>query len=306
MTSNDRRLQVLVLMGGPDAEREVSLMSGREVATALRETNRYDVVEQVIDRPTARELAGMGGDVIFPVLHGQWGEGGGLQRELEAIDAVYVGSGPESSALAMNKLATKTLLCQHDVASPPARELRPDDRCDLDPPLVVKPVDDGSSVDLCVCRTREEVTRARAELHPHRPRLMVERFVAGRELTVGIALDEVLPLIEIVPADGLYDYAAKYEREDTGYTLDPPLPDGVAEECRRVAMVAFRRLGCRDIARADFILEGTTAWFLELNTMPGFTTHSLVPMAARHAGTPLPELCARLVQAAVRRQPQPV
>ncbi|MHC4947242.1 MAG: D-alanine--D-alanine ligase family protein [Planctomycetota bacterium] len=295
------RPTVVVLMGGPDAERDVSLMSGREVAAALRRSERFDVREAVVDAPDETELDRLGGDVVFPVLHGRWGEGGPLQERLERIGRPYVGSGPRASALAMDKLATKTVLAADDVPTPPARQLRPEDPCDLEPPLVLKPVDDGSSVDLRICRDRAELDAARRLLHPRRGRLLAERFIAGRELTVGVVLGAALPVIEIVPATEFYDYEAKYTRDDTRYHLDPPLPDGCADACRRLAGLAYRRLGCRDLARVDFMLDERGPWFLELNTMPGFTTHSLLPMAAAHAGTPMPELCGRIVDEALRR-----
>lgn len=298
-----RSATVLVLMGGPDAEREVSLASGREVAHALRAGVRFNVVEQVIDKPTVAELRDMaaGVDVVFPVLHGHWGEGGPLQELLEQIGLPYVGSQPRAASLAMNKLATKTMLARDAVPTPRSRQLMADDECDLAPPLVLKPVDDGSSVDLRICRSAEEVAAARAVLHPRRPMLMAEQYIKGREVTAGILLGKPLPLIEIVPAVEYYDYEAKYTRDDTRYIISPKLPDGVAQACERVAMLAFTRLGCRDLARVDFIVDERGPWFLEINTMPGFTTHSLVPMAAASIGKNMSEICAALVEAALAR-----
>lgn len=300
---------VLVLMGGPDAERGVSLVTGRAVAAALRDSGRFaNVVERTIDRPGADELRLMvsecRADVVFPALHGQWGEGGALQALLEEADAAYVGSRPKPAALAMDKLATKMLISREGIPTPSARELRTGEECDLDPPVVVKPVDDGSSVDLRICRDQSSFDHARRELEIKRPRLMAERFIAGRELTVGVVHERALPVIEIVPADGTYDYEAKYDRDDTQYRIEPELPDGVTERCRGMALRAHQLLGCRDLSRADFILDDDEGvWLLEINTMPGFTPHSLVPMASAHAGRPMPELCASLVEAALKRGP---
>ena len=302
MSSNDAKPTVVVLMGGPDAERDVSLMSGREVAESLRESGRYSVVERTIDKPTGIELAAIGGDVVFPVLHGPWGEGGPLQDLLEEIGRPYVGSPPLTARTAMNKLATKMILSVEGVPTPPACEVQADDViCDLDPPLVLKPVDDGSSVDLRICHTPQAVATARAELHPRRSRLMAERYVPGRELTVGVAMGKPLPLIEIVPATDFYDYDAKYLRDDTAYLIEPDVPPGVSERCTALAMLAFERLGCRDIARVDFMVQDDEVWFLEINTMPGFTTHSLIPMAAARIGLDMRNLCADLVDAALQR-----
>ncbi len=135
---------------------------------------------------------------------------------------------------------------------------------------------------------------------------MAEQYVNGREVTVGIVGGRALPLIEIVPGPEVefYDYQAKYFRDDTRYILDPELPPGVAERCRRIAMLAFRRLGCRDVARVDFMVDDRGPWFLEINTMPGFTTHSLVPMAAASRGLAMPRLCHMLVDAALSRGPR--
>ena len=302
-----RKPIVLVLRGGPDAEREVSLMSGAEVAGALVESGLFTVVDEVINQPTEQQLRDLvkqhEAEVIFPVLHGPWGEGGGLQEILEEVGVPYVGSKPRPARLAMNKFATKTLLAQDHVPTPPAIQIEPEDECDLEPPLVLKPVDDGSSVDLRICLTREDIEVARAELHPRRERLLAEEYIDGRELTVGYVCGDTLPLIEIMPAMEYYDYDAKYVRDDTRYVLDPELPAGVTERCRELTLIACRRLGCRDVARVDFMLDERGPWLLEVNTMPGFTTHSLVPMAAAHAGRPMPDLCAYLTQTALDRSP---
>jgi D-alanine-D-alanine ligase len=297
------RASILVLYGGPGAERAVSIMSGREVAQALQDSRAFHVIEQLIDAPSAAELDSMGGDVIFPVLHGRWGEGGALQSILETLGKPYVGCRPQAAALAMDKWATKTLMARHGVPTPRAQVVEAGERLDIAPPLVLKPVDDGSSVDLRICHTREQVDAGRRELHPMRGRLLAEQYIRGRELTVGIALDQVLPIIEIVPSAAVefYDYQAKYHRDDTGYVLDPKLPPGIADQCRSMALTAYRQVGCRDVGRVDIMLDERGPWFLEINTMPGFTTHSLVPMAARHVGMPMPRLCAALAEAALAR-----
>ncbi len=292
---------VVVLMGGPDAEREVSLTSGRQVAQALRERGRYVVAERVIDRPSAAELPLDGADVVFPVLHGPFGEGGPLQSRLERRGVPYVGSQPAAAALAMDKLASKDLVAAAGVQTPVACRLEPGAPCPIRPPLVLKPNADGSSVDLMICRDEAEVAAARSRLHARRGAVLAERYVSGREITAGVVLGGALPLIEIRPATAFYDYQAKYHRADTRYTIDPEMQPGVSEACTAAALAAFDRLGCRDIARADFIVDAQGPWFLEINTMPGFTTHSLVPMAAASLGMDMPALCGALVDAALAR-----
>jgi D-alanine-D-alanine ligase len=303
--NSSRKPRVLVLMGGPDAEREVSLMSGAEIVRALTSTGTFDVVPLTVLRPTAEELLAEKPDVIFPIVHGPFGEGGPLQEILEAIAQThgigYVGPKPQPARVAMHKLATKQVASSVGVRTPRSREVRRGEPLDLLPPLVLKPSNDGSSVDLRICRSAAEVDVARLELEPKREFLMAEEFIAGREMTVGIVDGEVLPIIEIVPAVEFYDYQAKYFRDDTRYVVEPELPAHIAEEMRSATKAVFTALGLRDVARADFMVDERGAWFLEINTAPGMTTHSLVPMASRHRGVEMPELCARLVRAAMAR-----
>ena len=305
MVQSRERNRILVLMGGPDAEREVSLQSGREIADSLRVGDRFEVFEEIIDRPDLDQLGRLIHDcraeVVFPALHGRWGEGGALQELLEEIGVTYVGSRPRPAQVAMDKIATKRLAEAERIATPEYQVLEAGDACTLRPPLVLKPVDEGSSFDLAICRTTEEIETARADLQARRPRLLAEAYIQGRELTVGILCGEALPLIEIIPAVEFYDYEAKYEREDTQYVASPDVPDGVAESCQAYAMLVYRRLGCRDLARVDFMLDARGPWLLELNTMPGFTTHSLVPMAASATGRSMPDICAQLVETALAR-----
>lgn len=306
-TVSRRQAGALVLMGGPDAERAISLESGTAVAGALRADGRYRVAEKVIDTVDADDVlrlcAERDTDVIVPILHGAWGEGGPLQSVLETAGIPYVGSPPDAAALAMDKLRSKVLLGAGGVRTPPAVALEAGDACSIAPPLVLKPIDEGSSVDLRICHTEAEVQAERHALHPKRGRLLAEAYVDGRELTVGLLDGAVLPIIEIVPAVDFYDYAAKYERADTRYVLDPVLPDDVVDDCLAMALTAFRAIGCRDLARVDLMLDERGPWFLEINTMPGFTAHSLVPMAARAVGLPMPDLCAKLVEIALGRHP---
>ena len=292
--------RVLVLKGGPDAEREVSIRSGTMVASALRRAG-MDVHEATIDRATPEEIRSLRGDVVFPVLHGAWGEGGALQEILDADGRPYVGSGPSAARLAMDKVATKRAVAAIGVPTPASQELRPGVEFTLACPVVLKPADDGSSVDLRICRSPQDVMRARLELEPRRDRILAEEYVVGRELTVGLVDGECLPIIEIRPNDGTYDYEAKYNRDDTQYLLDPALPGGIAEAVRAFSRAAWHAAGCRDVARADFMLDERGPWFLEINTMPGFTDHSLLPKAAAHAGIPMERLVALLAGRALAR-----
>jgi D-alanine-D-alanine ligase len=309
-----------VLGGGPDAEREVSLTSSQAVADAINQSGRFTALREVIDTLSIDTLRALRGDIIFPVLHGGWGEGGPLQDLLEFDGRPFVGSMSRAARQAMDKLSTKLVALRLGIPTTEGWVL---DRRDNTPPcalpLVIKPVHEGSTIGLYVCRTMQEWADARRKIDQETEFGTVRSYLiepmiagetpaagrttakAGRELTVGIIDGHALPIIEIVPAEGLYDYEAKYTREDTDYRLDPALPAGVKDRIQDQTARIARALGVRHVARADFMLDAFgTPWFLEINTMPGFTSHSLVPKAAAHAGIPMPELCARLSEMAVR------
>jgi D-alanine-D-alanine ligase len=302
--------RVTVLMGGPDAERPVSLQSGDQVATALRRIDGFTVNEHAIDRPDTEALAtllrGDRAEVVYPVLHGSWGEGGALQASLDEIGIPYVGSGADASSLAMDKMATKSTAVDLDIRTPAACVVPRDGAIDLQPPFVLKPVDEGSSVGVRMVTDQAQLTSILNELQSSHGRVMAEAFIAGRELTVTVLGAETLAPVEIEVSSGFYDYEAKYIRDDTRYTVSPPLPPGIEDRMAADSRSLFDALGCRDIARVDWLLEdspidGPRAWMLEVNTIPGMTSHSLVPMAAAAGGIDMSELCRRLVDFALTR-----
>jgi len=308
---------VLLLAGGPDAEREVSLKSAAGIAGGLAASG-YDVHQRVIDRITQAELGAMPGDVIFPALHGKYGEGGPLQVLLGADGRPFVASGFRAARTCMDKVLTKSIAREVGLLCAPTMILDPaDDGLPLDLPVVVKPIFEGSTIGLHICRTTEDWRRAHGASASSGKPCMVEPFVRGKELTLGLipAFSRdgsgrakaraggrltPLPLIHITPAEGLYDYEAKYTRNDTHYIVGPSLPQGLAERLSEQTLALASAIGVRHLCRADFILDDLNrAWFLELNTLPGFTDHSLVPMAAATIGLPMPELCSLLVEAAL-------
>lgn len=301
-------LKIMVLAGGPDREREVSLVSGRAVTDALEEAGHEvrlcDVGPEELS--CLDEFERWGGQVVFPALHGTWGEGGALQQILEQRAVAYVGSPPQAADRAMDKAIAKQQISAANIPTPQFEVLEAGRSPQLEPPLVLKPLREGSSIDMEICRDQTAMERTLQRLRPRYPKLLAERFVSGKELTVGIIGDRhaangcrALPPIQIIPAEGFYDYQAKYERDDTRYLFEIDLPAELLEELVARALRAHRLLGCRHLSRVDFIADAEgQLWFLEINTIPGFTTHSLVPMAARKAGLPLPALLDQLVQLA--------
>lgn len=310
--STDPYPTILVLGGGPDSEREVSIRSAKGIAGALA-VSGFKVVNQTIDRLSADELKALPGEVIFPILHGGWGEGGPLQDVLEADGRAFVGSMSRAARHAMDKIATKFTALALGITTTPVHvlDLR-DSVCPLPYPAIVKPVHEGSTVGLFVCTCDEDWAWARKTIDESRATgdaraYMIEPCITrrgggkARELTVGLLDNRALPIIEIVPADGLYDYEAKYIRNDTTYIVEPTLPQGLTRKLQEQTAALAKVMGIRHLARADFMLDDEgNAWFLEINTAPGFTDHSLVPKAAKHEGIEMPELCRRLVELAIR------
>lgn len=297
-------ISVLVLGGGVGGEREVSVLGAAAVAAALEQTGVFRVEKRIIETITLDQLGALPGECVFPVLHGPWGEGGPMQDLLIADGRPFVGSGPGAARLAMDKIALKSIAANLGVNAAISAVLDPDDPvCPMPLPVVVKPIREGSTVGLFICRSLDDWRRAHAMSAASGRQCMIEPYVEGRELTVGVVGDEALPIIEIVAPGGLYDYEAKYTRSDTIYRVNPDLPMGVADQLKSDSVRIAQRIGVRHLCRVDFLLDGAgRAWLLELNTMPGFTDHSLVPMAARaRAPAPLemPWLCAALVELAL-------
>ena len=291
--------KVTVLKGGPSAEREVSLSSGRECAAALREAG-YKVTELDAGPDVATRLAEMRPDVVFNALHGRWGEDGCVQGILEWLRLPYTHSGVLASALAMDKTRSKAVFAEAGI--PVAKSLI---RCKdeimarhvMEPPYVVKPNNEGSSVGIYIVHEAANGPPAIADDMPDH--LMVEAYVAGRELTVTVMGERALCVTEIV-TDGWYDYHAKYAPGGSRHQLPAQVPDEITEACLAHSARAHDVLGCRGVSRTDFRwddtlgLDGLIA--LETNTQPGMTPTSLVPEQAAHVGIGFPELCDWIVK----------
>ncbi len=307
-----RPLDVTVLMGGPSAERDISLLSGEAIAAALERCG-HKVTRSDIMPNDLSALDRQGADVVFIALHGDFGESGEVQQLCEGRGLRYTGSGPYSSRAAMDKAATKQLLKRAGLDTPDwmiIEEFHSHERvaqwlAELPPPVVLKPVNGGSSVDVIIAR--DEATRDAAieMLLDRYGRVMLEQYAPGRELTVGILGDEALPVLEIVPDGDFYDKYAKYDDgAATRYVFAHGLSDELCDRVRTAALTCHRILKCRDMSRVDFILDADNVpQILETNTIPGFTSHSLLPMAAAKVGIGFDELVDRIVQMAADRSP---
>ena len=290
---------VAVLKGGISSEREVSLRSGAAVARGLRvlgcEAIEVDVTERRFTLPSAAEA-------VFIALHGAYGEDGGVQRELEAMGIPYTGSGPESCRVAFDKGLTRSACARRGIPIPEGRVFQTlPGQSPLPLPVVVKPTREGSSVGFTQVGTPEAwLSAARAALACHGEAL-VERYIAGRELTVGIVGDQTLPVVEIRAPGGCYDYAAKYTAGRTEYLCPAPIGPELEAALAVRAAETFEAVGARGFARIDFRVDAAGRPFvLELNSIPGFTETSLLPKAAAAAGIPFPELCGRILACAGR------
>ena len=294
--------KVAVLFGGTSAEREVSLNSGSRVLAALLrrgvDAHAFDPAERCLD-----ELKGF--DRVFIALHGRYGEDGTIQGALELMHIPYTGSGVMASAVGMDKWRTKLLWSAVGLAIPKFVLLTENSdfaaiEKQLGLPLFVKPACEGSSIGISMVRQSGRLCQAYLEAARHDSLVIAEEGVMGGEYTVAILGEgddmQALPIIKIEPATEFYDYEAKYMRDDTAYRCPCGLPEARELELRAQALEAFRVLGCRGWGRVDFLMdEEGNAYFLEANTSPGMTDHSLVPMSAREAGITYDELVVRIL-----------
>ena len=313
-------MQVLVLAGGLSAERDVSLRSGRRVAEALR-TARSDwqVIERDVDATLLAELAADAPDCVVPLLHGSAGEDGAVRDVLECLGLPYVGSRAAASRLAFDKPVAKTLVRRAGVATPEAvalphatfRELgAPGVMSALERgigfPLVVKPARGGSALGVSIVRAAAELPAAMVGAFAYGDVAMLEGFVEGTEVAVGVIETPdgpvALPAVEIAADGGFYDYAARYTAGTTEFHVPARLDDAVAKAAAEVALTAHETLGLRDWSRSDLIIDAEgTPWFLEVNVAPGMTETSLVPQALVAAGIDMGAQMAALVERAIAR-----
>lgn len=333
------RLNVAVLLGGLSAERQVSLATGRQVLGAL-DPARYSAFpfDPACLRPgflapqpasdgmprglvgedtlagaptTLAELQARRPDVALLCLHGRYGEDGTIQGLLEILGIPYTGSGVQASALAIDKRRTKELLAASGIPTPPAAVVRAPqearERSDRPPlPLMVKPNREGSTLGATIVRQAEALEAAVCEALRYDDQVLLEQFIEGTELTGAVLGNrelQALPLIEIVPRGGFYDYHAKYEPGATEEIVPARISPEATSRAQEMSRRAHEILGCRGFSRTDFILSGEDLWVLELNTIPGMTPTSLLPRAAAAAGIGFPQLLDRMIELALEPVP---
>jgi D-alanine-D-alanine ligase len=306
----NRDLHIVVLMGGWSAEREVSLMSGRGVAEALRGNGWSNVTELDMDRDVAVRLAELKPDVVFNALHGTPGEDGSVQGMMDLMGLTYTHSGLETSVIAIDKELTKMVLVPHGIRMPAGKIVSSESLFREDPiarPYVLKPVNEGSSVGVAIVAEDgnygSPIGRDVEGPWNHFERLLAEPFIRGRELTVAVVGGEALGVTELKPVAGFYDYDAKYTDGLTVHVCPAEVPDGIASAMKTMALDAHRLLGCRGASRSDFRWDDERGedglYLLEVNTQPGMTPLSLVPEQAKSQGTSYAELVETLIAEAL-------
>jgi D-alanine-D-alanine ligase len=292
--------KVAVLMGGPGSERDVSLATGRGVAKALRSlganVTEVDVRDANFKLPNDIELA-------FISLHGTFGEDGQVQKILEDRGVRYTGEGVEESRLAFDKIRSKEKFREHEVRTPNWQVIRPGQNPTIPIPIVIKVPRQGSTVGIYIVKNEREIASALEAGSEYDHEFLVEKFVPGRELTIGILGNDALPILEIVPKGGFYDFANKYPFLNPGagggaeHICPAPIPENQTRAIQDLALRATRSLGLKVYSRVDIILpENGEATVLEVNTIPGMTEVSLLPDAAAAAKIQYPDLCARIIE----------
>ncbi|MDD2553552.1 MAG: D-alanine--D-alanine ligase [Desulfotomaculaceae bacterium] len=310
-------LKIGVLMGGRSSERDVSLRTGAAIYNALQ-ANGYSAVKIDVGFDVVERIKSAGIDLAFLALHGRYGEDGAIQGMLEMLDIPYTGSGILASALAMDKIATKKMLLFAGLPTPRfltiskleamaagLEKISEQVLQEMGLPLVVKAPTQGSTIGISFVRQRDELAEAFALAFNYDPAAMVEQFIEGVELTASVLGNDApvaLPLIEIVSATGVYDYDAKYTTGMSEHIIPPRISVGEQNKIKDLAIRAYKAIGCRGLARVDFILaQSGSPYILEINTIPGMTATSLFPDAAKAAGIEFQDLIERLIRLALKK-----
>lgn len=310
MEQTPSSVTVGVIMGGTSSEREVSLRTGNAVADAL-ESAGYTVKRIVLNENDISRLDNERIDVAFIAMHGRFGEDGELAKLLEERNIPYTGTGPEGAKVAMDKVLTKKVFEAFGIPTPDFIVLDSGiswEEADwfikrhLEYPVVVKPAREGSSIGVNIVEMRSGLKEALKKAFEFDNKLLIEKYIKGRELTCGILDGRALPLIELCPSKLFFDYKAKYHDPGTVYIVNPKLDVRLYRLCQEVALCANIAVGARDFSRIDMILSDRKPYVLEVNTIPGMTARSLLPKAAASIGVDYQTLCVRMLELALRRR----
>ena len=307
---NEQLGRIGVLMGGISSERDISLKSGRAVSEALIRQGQDAVPLDITDSDEIKIdslIRKSRLDVAFIALHGRLGEDGTIQTILDNAQVPYTGSGAKASSLALDKATAQDLFEKSGMRTPPHVILTGKDFSQVDIkiapagpfPLVVKPACEGSSIGISVVVNKDDLETAIDRARKFGEKILIEKYIVGRELTVGIVGSETLPVLEICPKNKFFDFEAKYTAGKTEYIVPARIPEKIAGEVRNAALEAHRLLGCENFSRVDFMLDASGRYYiLEVNTIPGFTSTSLLPKAAQKIGLGFDQLCLTIVKLA--------
>ncbi len=301
-----------VLMGGPSSEREISLKSGKAVLLALLESSVNAIGIDIVtdnEQENIKLLKSYDLDCVFIALHGRFGEDGAIQSILEKMNLPFTGSGVEASRLTMDKIGSLEVFRKQGLYTPKSRVLESltykkghDFKNELGLPLVVKPANHGSSIGLSIVESVSDIAHAIDLAFQFDERIIIEQYIKGRELTVGVLDELVLPVIEIIPSNKFFDFQAKYQAGLTRYIVPAHLNNDTTLIVQKAALIAHKALGCFGCSRTDIILsQDGLPYLLEVNTIPGMTSTSLLPKAAKNVGIGFNQLCLKLLELAYEK-----
>lgn len=301
-----KKHKIGILAGGPSSERDISLKSGKAVLAALQGAHLDVIFLDVNEDDFSVAIDKAGIDLAFIALHGRFGEDGTVQKLLTNKNIPYTGSGPVSSHLALDKLASKEKFVAQGIKVPKHVVVCSGERAekiDIGFPCVVKPRYEGSSMGLSVVKSENELEKALKKAAEFGDETIVEEYISGREVTVGVLDNKPLPVVEIVAAGGVYDFRAKYDSRETEYIVPAKIEPEYFELAQKIALRAHEALGCTGFSRVDMRLsEEGEVYVLEVNTIPGLTERSLLPMAAGAAGMDFSQLCISMLEGALRKR----
>ena len=301
-------MKIAIILGGASSEKSISILTGLSVAEALSKKHDTEAIHIGSDLSILPEKL-LGSNIVFNALHGGTGENGDLQSFLDVHHIPYCGSGAKASKLAMDKHLSKMIAKSESVPTPEwiliksdsySTQLLNENALKFDFPYIVKPADEGSTVGLSLVNNEDEIENAIEVAGKHSTSILVEEYIPGRELTVGILGTKVLPIVEIISDHQLYDYECKYSKGKSQYKVPADLPEKVTRKIQDDALKIYKAIGCRHYGRVDFRLnEKNEHYFLEINTLPGMTSTSLLPMAAQAAGLEFPDLVDTIIKIAM-------